>query len=276
MRILWAGWGDIGQAATPALLAAGHEVVALRRHPITDPPDGVIPVQGDLNAPDGLEVPAGVAGCVVTLTADTRDHAGYEHAYLHALANLHVLLQGEIIPTQPRLERLVFTSSTAVYGQSGGETVMEGSSTSPSRFNGTVMRRAERLALSARWPTTVARLSGIYGPGRTRLLDKVRQGRSSRDRWTNRIHRDDAAAALGHLVTSADAPPIVNVTDTESATNATVLGWLADRMGLPTPPVEAADGAPGGKRVDGSLLASTGFVHTFPTFRDGYAAMLDD
>lgn len=276
MRILWAGWGDLGQAATPALVAAGHEVVALRRHPITDPPDGVIPLQGDLNAPDGLEMPAGVEGCVVTLTADTRDQAGYEHAYVHALANLHVLLQGEGVPTQPRLERLVFTSSTAVYGQSGGETVMEESSTSSSRFNGTVMRRAERLALSARWPTTVARLSGIYGPGRTRLLDKVREGRSSRDRWTNRIHRDDAAAALGHLVTSVDAPPIVNVTDTESATNATVLGWLADRMGLPTPPVEVADGAPGGKRVDGSLLASTGFVHTFATFRDGYAAMLDD
>lgn len=276
MRILWAGWGDLGRAATPALVGAGHEVVALRRHPIDDPPDGIIPLQGDLNAPEGLQLPSGVRACVVTLTPGTRDQEGYESTYVHCLANLHALLEDDTWRPEPPLERLVFTSSTAVYGQTGGAWVSEADSTSPSRFNGTVMRRAERLALSARWPTTVARLSGIYGPGRTRLLDKVRDGRSSRDRWTNRIHRDDAAAALVRLVTADDAPPIVNVTDTEPATNDTVLSWLADRMDLPTPPIDHGDGTPGGKRVDGSLLAATGFQHAYPTFREGYAAMLDD
>ncbi len=280
MRILWAGWGDLGAMATPALVAAGHEVVALRRHDLDDVPTGVIPLRGDLNAPAGLDLPPGVRACVVTLTPDTRDQAGYERAYLHALANLHVLVQGESCCTQPPLDRLLFVSSTAVYGQDDTEWVDEQTSTSPSRFNGAVMVRAERLAASARWPTTVVRLSGIYGPGRTRLLDKVREGRSSRNTWTNRIHRDDAAAAIVHLLGLADPPPVVNVTDTEPATNDTVLSWLADRMGLPTPPIDNADeglaGATGGKRVDGSLLASTGFRHAYPTFREGYAAMLDD
>ncbi len=273
MRILWAGWGDLGTAATPALVAAGHEVVALRRHDLAEVPVGVIPLQGDLNAPEGLDLPAGVRACVVTLTPDTRDHAGYKRAYLHALANLHALVQGEIGAAEPRLDRLLFVSSTAVYAQDGAEWVDEQASTSPSRFNGAVMVRAERLAASAGWPTTIARLSGIYGPGRTRLLDKVRDGRSSRNTWTNRIHRDDAAAAIVHLLQMGDAPPVVNVTDTEPATNDTVLTWLADRMGAPRPRIE--EGPVGGKRVDGQLLRSTGFTHRYPTFREGYGALVD-
>ncbi len=279
MRILWAGWGDLGAAAAPALVAAGHEVVAVRRSRIEDPPDGVIGVVGDLHAPDELALPAGVQACVVTLTPDTRDLAGYRHTYLHGLANLHALVQGEVGRPQVPLERLLFVSSTAVYGQDEGEVVDEHTSTSSRRFNGTVMARTEALVASARWPTTVARLSGIYGPGRTRLLDKVRQGRASTDRWTNRIHRDDAAAAIVHLLTRSDAPAVVNVTDTEPATNATVLPWLAARMGRPAPPVDPPDGpggAPGGKRVDGALLQRTGFVHRYPTFREGYAALVAD
>lgn len=272
MRLLWVGWGDLGAAATPALVQAGHEVVALRRSPIDNPPAGVIPLLGDLNAPEGLQVPGGVEACIVTLTPDTRDQVGYEHAYLHGLANLHVLLQGEIQLSNPPLERLIFVSSTAVYGQFRGERVTEAASTSPSRFNGRVMVRAERLAASAKWPTTITRLSGIYGPGRTRLLDKVREGRSSRNAWTNRIHRDDAAAALVHVVGLETAPDVVNVTDTEPATNDTVLSWLADQLDIPIPPID--DGPVGGKRVDGSRLASTGFTHRYPTFREGYADLL--
>lgn len=274
MRILWAGWGDLGAAATPGLVAAGHEVVALRRTPLDDPPDGVVPVAGDLNAPEGLRLPAGIRACVVTLTPDTRDQAGYQHAYVHALANLHALLQGEVDGHQPSLDRLLFVSSTAVYGQKDAEWVDEATSPSAARFNGVVMARAERLAASASWTTTVARLSGIYGPGRTRLLDKVREGRPSRNAWTNRIHRDDAAGALVHLLGLAAPPAVVNVTDTEPATNDTVLSWLADRMGVDRPPIE--EGEVGGKRVDGALLRSTGFRPRYPTFREGYADMLDD
>lgn len=274
MRVLWAGYGDLGSAATPALLEAGHDVVALSRRRVDEPPRGVIPVQGDLLAPDGLRLPSDVQGCIVTLTPDTRDLTGYEQTYVHALANLYALLQGEVGSHHSLDEGVIFVSSTAVYGQDQAEWVNEATSPSASRFNGAVMARAERLLASARWPTTSARLSGIYGPGRTRLLAKVREGRASRNAWTNRIHRDDAAAALVHLLGLHDRPAVVNVTDTEPATNDTVLSWLASRMDVPTPPIE--DGPAGGKRVDGSLLRDTGFTHTYPTFRDGYASMLTD
>lgn len=274
MDLLWAGFGDLGHAALPALVARGHRVFGLRREPMEEPRRGLVPLRGDLHAPDGLAPLPPVQACIVTLTPDTRDLAGYERAYVHALANLHSLVEVQGSPSNPPLERLLFVSSTAVYGQHEAEWVAESASTSPSRFNGAVMLRAERLAQSARWPTTVARLAGIYGPGRDRLLRKVMEGRPSTDRWTNRIHRDDAAAAIVHLLGLTEAPPVVNVTDTEPATNREVLTWLAERMGQDAPPIEAS-GPVGGKRVDGSLLRRLGFQHAHPTFRDGYAALLE-
>lgn len=273
MRILWIGWGDLGQAATPALVEAGHEVVAVRRHPPDRLPDGVAPLTADLHRPEEVRLPPDVTACVVTLTPDTRDRGGYERTYVQGMANLHALVEGQVEARDPPLDRLIFVSSTAVYGQSDGEWVEETTSTSPTGFNGQVMLRAERLALSARWPTTVARLSGIYGPGRKRLLERVRAGRPSRNAWTNRIHRDDAAAALVHLLSHPDPPRIVNVTDTRPATNDEVVTWLAERMGVDTPPIEG--GPRTGKRVDGRLLRDLGFSPDHPTFREGYSQVLE-
>ena len=137
------------------------------------------------------------------------------------------------------------------------------------------MVRAEALAagLPAR-RRVVARLGGIYGPGRTRLVRQVRAGRPVRDRWTNRIHADDAAAALAHLVTADDAlvPDVVNVVDTEPARKGDVTAFVAGLLGVPAPPVDTT--GPAGKRVDGTRLLTTGFRHRHPTYREGYRSLL--
>ncbi|HKJ56966.1 MAG TPA: NAD-dependent epimerase/dehydratase family protein [Nitriliruptoraceae bacterium] len=291
MRILWAGWGDLGTRAAPTLVAGGHEVIALRRSPLEDAPDGVIGVVGDLNAPDGLVLPPDIGACVVTLTPDTRDRGGYESAYLDATTNLHRLLNVEGQATHPQPLRVVFASSTAVYGQDDGSWVSEGGRPTPARFNGEVMVAAESLVLES--PTThgvVARLGGIYGPGRDRLVRSVTSGKPTSTKWTNRIHSDDAAAALAHLATADRplVPDVVNVVDQEPARKQAVTDFIADMLGVPAPPVDEDDGDAGtrggrgpavvgsdhGKRVDGSRLLTTGFRHRHPTFRDGYAALL--
>jgi nucleoside-diphosphate-sugar epimerase len=91
-------------------------------------------------------------------------------------------------------------------------------------------------------------------------------------RYTNRIHRDDAAAAIVHLATmeAAPAPAYVGVDD-EPAELGSVLRFLAAELGLPEPRVGDAGPARGGnKRCRNHLLRSTGFTFTFPTFREGY------
>ena len=106
----------------------------------------------------------------------------------------------------------------------------------------------------------VLRLGGIYGPGRTRLIDAVRAGRATvrpgPPRWTNRIHRDDAARALQHLIARslAGAPldPVYIGVDDEPADEAAVLRWLAAPPGC-APPASPSATPPSAKATLPSL-----------------------
>src|SRR5690606_17130958 len=108
--------------------------------------------------------------------------------------------------------------------------------TEPRGFSGCRLLEGEALALGAGVPASVLRLAGIYGPGRTRLIDEVRSGsavvpESAEPVWTNRIHADDCAGALRHLCRLApdQAHGVWIGVDHEPCERATVLDWLADR-----------------------------------------------
>ncbi|MFP5313087.1 MAG: SDR family NAD(P)-dependent oxidoreductase, partial [Actinomycetes bacterium] len=166
-----------------------------------------------------------------------------------------------------------------VYGDAEGGWVDEATPTHPGGFSGRVLVEAEDLLQSRLAGTTAAgisfRLGGIYGPGRTRLIDQVKSGSAvipEDVRYTNRIHRDDAAAAIVHLATMEAKPaPVYVGVDNEPADLGSVLRFVAAELGCPAPPVGDAGPARGGnKRCGNQLLCSTGFAFTFPTFRDGY------
>jgi hypothetical protein len=54
-----------------------------------------------------------------------------------------------------------------------------------------------------------------------------------------------------------------------------VVRWLADRMGAPPPPAGPGPAArSGNKRVANARLRATGFALRYPSYRDGYAALL--
>ena len=131
---------------------------------------------------------------------------------------------------------------------------------------------AEQL-FSSRIPHgTVLRFSGLYGgaPGRLRAQVLAGQVREP-NRWTNRIHRDDAAAAVVHLLTGADAPGLLYVgTDDEPALLGDVAAHLAQHLGAPAPPPTDPARATG-KRLSNARLRATGWVPAYPTYREGYA-----
>jgi nucleoside-diphosphate-sugar epimerase len=147
------------------------------------------------------------------------------------------------------------------------------------------MLEAEEVALASPHPASVARFAGIYGPGRTQLLDAVRDGGARWDpdhpHWTNRIHRDDGAAAIHRLLElGADAPARLLVVDDEPATRETVITWLAERLGVarpaPRPGQAGGRGGGAGKRCSNRRLRALGIDLRYPTFRAGYDAMIDE
>ena len=281
MRVLIAGCGDVGTRLGRRLASAGHEVWGLRRE-AGRLPEEIRALPADLTDPASLgAVPPDTDAVVYAAAADAADEAAYRRAYVRGVRNLAGLFAGRgALP-----ERLLFVSSTAVYGESGGEWVDEETPPRPPRFNGRIVLEGERAAraASARH-ATVVRFGGIYGPGRRRLIDRVREGAGCAPapvQWTNRIHAEDCAGVLQHLLGLAEPAPLYVAVDDEPAPRREVMEWLAARMGLPCPPPEGAPGprAPAragreGRRCRNARLRASGYRFRYPTYREGYAALL--
>ena len=122
----------------------------------------------------------------------------YRAVYLDGARNLFEVLT-------PR--RLVFTSSTSVYAQTDGGWVDEESAALPEVETGRLLRETEEFVLHT--GGIVARIAGIYGPGRSVLLRKFFAGEAVIEdggaRYLNQVHRDDVATALLALATAASA-----------------------------------------------------------------------
>jgi nucleoside-diphosphate-sugar epimerase len=275
-RAFIAGCGDVGTELGLRLAALGWEVFGGRRSPGVLPP-AITPVRSDLEGDLG-ELPDDLDVVVHAAAAGGRGVTGYEAVYRDGLHRLLRRLADD--GQSPR--RVVFVSATSVYGIDDGSDVDEDTPTEPSRDTGRVLVEAERLLAASPFPGTSVRLAGIYGPGRTRLIDTVRDGTARQpvgDHPTNRIHRDDAAAAIVHLLTEVDDPADVYLgVDHEQAQLAEVQRFLAAELGVPEPPPAAhADDTgrrSGAKRCRGDRLRATGLTFRYPTYREGYRAVL--
>jgi nucleoside-diphosphate-sugar epimerase len=278
-NILIAGCGYVGTALGLRLAAAGHVVWGIRRS-AEGLPSGIRHVAADLTIPETLrELPPALDVVFYTAAPNGPDEAAYRAIYVDGLRYvLEALVRQHQSP-----QRVLLTSSTAVYAQLGGEWVDETSPTEPQHFTGRRVLEGERVLLDGPFPATVLRLGGIYGPGRTSLIERVRQGlatcRDGPPLYTNRIHRDDCAGALHHLMTLPQPDSRYIAVDHEPADYCDVLCWLAAQLGAPPPRVEASSGTDTrrhrtNKRCRHDKLITSGYVFRYPTFREGYAALL--
>lgn len=273
-KILIAGCGDVGSALGLALAEDGHQVYALRRNVGALPPS-LDPIAADLTNASTLRSLPRVDYVYYTAAAGGRDEADYERAYVSGVRNL----LGSLEKRNRFVQRLVFVSSTGVYGQDAGEWVDESSPTEPARFTGKKVLEGERLCLGGAYRATVVRFGGIYGPGRNRLVRQVRDGATCVEqppRYINRIHRDDCAGVLRYLLQIGSPAPVYNGVDCEPASQCAVMDWLAERLNVAAPRRQANQGSGGqGKRCRNDLLLGSGYRFLYPTFREGYAQVLE-
>jgi len=213
--------------------------------------------------------PAAFDHVFYTASADRRDEDHYRSVYVDGLRDLLGALRDGDCP----LQRVIFTSSTAVYGQGEGEWVDESSAATPSRFNGRILLEAEAIVREAPETGINLRLSGIYGPGRTRLVRKVQEGEATATgSWTNRIHVEDCAGALHHLMRLENPQDLYLGSDDEPVTTANVVTWLSAELGVPAPPAAPTENQPRrlNKRCRNTRLRETGYQFQYPSFREGY------
>jgi nucleoside-diphosphate-sugar epimerase len=262
-RIFIAGCGYVGLATARLLHDAGWKVVGGSRS--GEPAGTPFPIVScDLADPATLRR-LGDFDVVVHSASSSRGGADeYRQVYFEGARNVLSAIS---------TSRLVFTSSTSVYAQTDGSLVTEESPAKPDRETGMILRETEELVL--RNGGCVARLAGIYGPGRSVLLRRFLTGEAVIEgdgaRYINQIHRDDAASALAQLVESA-ASGIYNVSDDTPLTQQEVYSWLAGHFGKPIPPAGPVNtGRKRGvthKRVSNAKLRALGWFPHYPSFRD--------
>ncbi len=271
-----AGCGFLGEAAAVLFSGQGWRVLGLcaTKESASRLAGAVFDVQATDITGNLAGLPDEWTGADVVIHCASSGRGGadaYRAVYRDGLARLLERL---------RPGRMIFTGSSSVYAQTDGAWVDEESPATPDRETGQVLLEAERLALDA--GGVVARLSGIYGPGRSVLLRKFLDGSARLEaggtRWINQIHRDDGARALVRLADPAVAPGIYNVCDDTPAMQAEVYGWIAGALNRPMPPEGLAD--PGrkrgltSKRVRNAKLRSTGWVPAFPSYADALPQLI--
>ena len=168
----------------------------------------------------------------------------------------------------------------------------------PRSFRGKRLVQAEQLVSSlsksravdpnSSIKSTVIRFSGIYGPGRNRLINQIRQGNiAPKDpvAWTNRIHSEDCAGVIVHLLEQhSQGKPLGSLylaTDDEPASAHKMQNWLAGELELN---FSAKDkdkknkqtGIFSNRRCSNKLLKKSGYKFLFPTFREGYRLLLKE
>ena len=275
--VLIAGCGYVGSALAERCMAANQPVWGLKRAP-SSLPKGVRAIAADLLDPESLaSLPHGISHVYYCVGAGAHTEEAYEAAYVRGLRNLLAALE----PQRSTLKRVLFTSSTGVYPQQDGEWVDEQSATEAQGFAAQALLHGEELLELSGLPYTVVRLAGIYGPGRTWFIDQVRRGEipfSDLPIYTNRIHRDECAGALFHLESSEGAERLYLGVDDLPAPRNEVVSWLAERMGveLPTRFVSHQEGTRErtNKRCRNDKLRASGFQFQYPTFKEGYAELL--
>lgn len=281
MKILIAGCGYVGSALGRSLSQKGHEVFGVRRqwseNGLNEP---FQKIAADLHDPASLSA-LPKADAVVFCQAPKHKVENYRDTYFQGTMNLLRTFD------QTAPQRIIFISSTSVYGVTDGSWVDEltepggNFETQEDAQNAQWLLNAENLVLASGIPGIIFRLGGIYGPGRHRLR-LIKEGKmkpSFTDLYTNRIHRDDIVGGLELLLEKGKAGEVYLGVDDDPATQDTFYSWLYEKLHLPKPPVvESAKLTAHGsnKRCSNRKIKALGLQLKYPTFREGYAELLNE
>ena len=278
------GCGYVGMRVAANLAKRGHQVYGVRRF-ISDSASfdsaGVIPLSIDITQPEQLHrLPDSVRWVVNAVSSSRRGVGVYRKVYLEATQSLIHYFRNT------RIQRYLHISSTSVYGQTDGSQVDETSERKPISPTSQILIDAEDLLLRSQqenlFPAIIARVSGIYGPGRGYLFRQYLRNVATMDgdgsRFLNMIHVDDLASALILTLEMGRPGQAYNLTDSLPVTQHEFLSWLAAELDKPLPPFVSLKKHKQRKRPitnkrvsNQRLLNELGFHFQFPSYREGYA-----
>ncbi|TKX74285.1 NAD-dependent epimerase/dehydratase family protein [Halorubrum sp. GN11_10-6_MGM] len=288
MRVVVVGCGYVGLTLAEQLHARGHSVTGVRRSDggldaVDAVGPGVEAVRADATDPESLPALPDADAVVFAASSGGKGAEAAREVYVDGLTNVVDEYGSRASPP----DRLVYTSSTGVYGDHDGGWVDEETPVEPTTEKTRVLAEAERVATEHAADRgidgTVVRFAGLYGPERYRL-ERYVEGPVTAG-YLNMVHRDDAAGSIRYLLeTDRARDSAVLVVDDEPVDKHAFADWLADACGVPRPEklskderIAAGDLSAAAerrirtsKRCSNALLRELGYEFAHPTFRSGY------
>lgn len=191
----------------------------------------------------------------------------YEETYLQTANNLVIALKDF-----PNVKQLIYTSSSAVYGNSNGAWVSEESPVAPANRHGEILHETEQVLLSASSPdlkVCIFRLGAIYGPDRelkkrfSKLAGTTRPG--SGNHFTNWIHLDDIVSA-SEFALARQLQGIYNLVNDVPISACELFEQLCDRYELAEVKWDASDTKTpsNNRRISNQKLKAEGYQFIHP------------
>ncbi|GAF52578.1 SDR family oxidoreductase [Psychrobacter sp. JCM 18900] len=253
-NLLIIGQGDIGLPVTNKLAQDGYWVTGLarsKRHHY-DLVDSADFLQADALTLTAEQLQA-FTHIAIIVTPDEYSTSGYHNSYLAISQHLATLA-----PQLTKLERVVFISSTGVYGQDNGEWIDEHTApATPAREASKVILRAEQaLQQGFGDKAIIIRPSGIYGRERLMRLRKAREQNKEpvpAEHWSNRIMDRDLVNIIAKVLTIKAPKPIYLATDYRPVTTFELGVWLSEQVGETPPTIDSTKTSVTGKRLHSNI-----------------------
>lgn len=273
------GCGYLGRRVADTWHNAGDRVYAVTRckqRAALLHDAGFLPLIADVTQPESLSDLPQVDTVLYAVGMDRSTEHSITDVYVGGLENVL-----EQLP--PPRGRLVYISSTGVYGQNAGEWVDEDSPTEPDREGGKACLAAERMLQMDRpeFASCVLRLAGIYGPDRLPRRKTLLEGEpihADPQGWLNLVHVEDAVRVVVTVADSQLPDRHLNVSDGQPLKREEYFQEICRQVDAPAPRFsseEASGRAARSKRVSNQALLSAfaGEVQ-FRSFADGLAGIL--
>lgn len=281
MSVLIVGCGYLGMRAAKAWVAAGRKVYALTRGRADElRANGVEPIVGDVLAPESLKALPQTDTVLYAVGMDRTAGKPMREVYVTGLGNVLGVLGSrelEVSASVPDAltssSRLLYISSTGVYGQTDGSWIDESSPTEPLEESGRVILDAEQLLRQFRPDAVILRFAGIYGPSRVLRKASLLKGEpvpGDGERFVNLVHVDDGVRAVLAAEANATSGEMYLVADDAPPTRRELFTKTAELIGAPIPTFDGGGGVETNRRVSNAKAKQRlGFQPLYPSIATG-------
>ena len=271
-NLLIIGQGDIGLPVTNKLAQDGLNVTGLARR---DRHHYALDDKANFLQADALTLTAeqlqDFTALAIIVTPDEYSTSGYHDSYLAISQHLATLAD-----KLTNLARIVFISSTAVYGQDNGEWIDEDTApVMPEREASQVILQAEQtLQQGFGDKAIIIRPSGIYGRERLMRLRKAKEKQKepvAAAHWSNRIMDRDLVTIIANVMTIETPKPLYIATDYAPVTTFELGSWLSKHISEVPPVIDENKTVVTGKRLHSNIPLAW---LDYPDWQVGYRDIL--